>query len=540
MVRVRFRIGFCLAVVATSLIVLGTLFTGPIASAADPPANARAIAKVMQIQDRHTNRLMAIPGVVGTATGLNPAGQPVVKVFLARGGVRGIPAKLDGVRVAVEVTGVFVALKPPADRPAKPLEEGFDPTARHRPAPIGVSTGHPDITAGTIGCRVRDAGGNVYALSNNHVYADCNNASSGDNVLQPGTYDGGVDPDDAIGTLFAFEPIEFGPKGTNTIDAAIAECLLDSEQKPLVGNSTPPDGYGTPNSVPVPVEDVYIGLKVQKYGRTTELTNGVVSGVNATVSVGYAPRWALFTKQIIVTSEETFSAGGDSGSLVVVDDDGGDDDRKPVGLLFAGSATTTICNPIGLVLARFGVTIDDGAPPNIPPVVTITSPADDSTFDSGEQIIFEGTATDTEDGDVTASLVWTSSIDGPIGIDGSLSDGTHTITASVTDSGGATGSDSISITVGVPQGVTVDMVDPDSGAPGDKLTVVVTGSNFQDGATADFGERVTVQEVTFINSGQLNVSIKIHPRAAPGPRDVTVSNPDGSSGVLEGQFDVTQ
>ena len=84
------------------------------------------------------------------------------------------------------------------------------------------------------------------------------------------------------------------------------------------------------------------------------------------------------------------------------------------------------------------------------------------------------------------------------------------------------------------------MVDPDSGAPGDKLTVVVTGSNFQDGATADFGERVTVQEVTFINSGQLNVSIKIHPRAAPGPRDVTVSNPDGSSGVFDGQFDVTQ
>ncbi len=91
---------------------------------------------------------------------------------------------------------------------------------------------------------------------------------------------------------------------------------------------------------------------------------------------------------------------------------------------------------------------------NDAPVVTITSPTDGSTFDSGATILFEGTASDTEDGDLTASLVWTSNIDGDIGTGGSfsatLSDGNHTITAEVTDSGGKTGSDSISITVGTP------------------------------------------------------------------------------------------
>ena len=91
---------------------------------------------------------------------------------------------------------------------------------------------------------------------------------------------------------------------------------------------------------------------------------------------------------------------------------------------------------------------------NDPPTVSITSPADGSTFDSEATITFEGTASDTEDGDLTASLSWTSSIDGPIGTGGSfstaLSDGNHTITASVTDSGGKTGSASISITVGTP------------------------------------------------------------------------------------------
>ncbi len=103
------------------------------------------------------------------------------------------------------------------------------------------------------------------------------------------------------------------------------------------------------------------------------------------------------------------------------------------------------------------VDADEAAVPSGPvnnsPDVFITSPNDNSTFDSEATISFEGTANDTNDGDLTASLVWTSSINGQIGTGGNfssatLSDGNHTITATVSDSGGATGSDSISITVG--------------------------------------------------------------------------------------------
>ena len=97
-----------------------------------------------------------------------------------------------------------------------------------------------------------------------------------------------------------------------------------------------------------------------------------------------------------------------------------------------------------------------GAPPpqpNEPPIVSITSPADGAAFNLGDTIFFEGTASDTEDVDLTASLVWTSNIDSEIGTGGSfsttLSNGTHTITAEVTtDSGDETGSASIGITVG--------------------------------------------------------------------------------------------
>jgi hypothetical protein len=212
-----------------------------------------------------------------------------------------------------------------------------------RPVPIGVSTGHPDITAGTIGCRVTD-GINVYALSNNHVYANENKASIEDNVLQPGTFDGGVDPDDAIGTLFAFEPIVFHPRANNTIDAAIALTNTD-----MVGNATPSGGYGTPNSI---TAAAYVNQLVKKYGRSTGLTEGKVYALNAMVRVGYDSGTARFVGQIVITPGG-FSDGGDSGSLIVTREG-----NNPVGLLFAGSSSYTIANPIDDVLDAFGVTID--------------------------------------------------------------------------------------------------------------------------------------------------------------------------------------
>ncbi|MCP4661340.1 MAG: hypothetical protein GY856_38545, partial [bacterium] len=86
------------------------------------------------------------------------------------------------------------------------------------------------------------------------------------------------------------------------------------------------------------------------------------------------------------------------------------------------------------------------------PVVTITAPSNGSSHIVGDPITFTGTATDVEDGDLSASLAWTSSIDGSIGSGASfstssLSLGDHTITAEVTDSGYGVGSDSIVITV---------------------------------------------------------------------------------------------
>jgi len=100
----------------------------------------------------------------------------------------------------------------------------------------------------------------------------------------------------------------------------------------------------------------------------------------------------------------------------------------------------------------------EGGGGNTAPAVSISAPADGSTFTEGTSVQFTGTASDTQDGNLTSSLAWTSSLDGSIGSGGSftrsnLSVGTHTITASVTDSGGLSGSDSITFSViGPPTG----------------------------------------------------------------------------------------
>ena len=343
------------------------------------------LKKADEARQKHTAALLAKPGVVAVAVGFNSAGEAAVKVYTEDAKVKGVPTKLDGVPVHKQVSGKIMALRPGA---APGLAaSAVDTTARFpRPVPIGVSTGHPAITAGTIGARVTD-GANVYALSNNHIYADENNASTGDAVIQPGAFDGGNSPADDIGTLADFEPIIFGNFGKclmqgrdcNYMDAAVALTSTDN-----VGNSTPDGGYGTPHSSVVVAT---VGMSVQKYGRTTGLQSGTVDSINAAVRVGYSSGSATYRDQIIITPG-TFSAGGDSGSLVVTNDV----DNNPVGLLFAGSGTTTIASPIHYVLDRFSVTIDNSAstPDTTAPIISnvaasnITATSADITWTTDE------------------------------------------------------------------------------------------------------------------------------------------------------------
>jgi hypothetical protein len=85
-------------------------------------------------------------------------------------------------------------------------------------------------------------------------------------------------------------------------------------------------------------------------------------------------------------------------------------------------------------------------------VVTITSPANGAAIAQGVPIAFAASAIDARDGDVSAGLAWTSSLDGSIGtgagfVSSTLSVGSHTITTSVTDSDGLTGLHAIALQI---------------------------------------------------------------------------------------------
>ncbi len=221
--------------------------------------------------------------------------------------------------------------------------------ATERPCPGGFSIGHIDITAGTLGCLVKDKiNNNIVILSNNHVLADTNEAALGDPIIQCGSADGGTYTDNLIATLTRFKPIDFSSGVSNYIDAAIATPvnpeLVVHKIHDVVGDNLPAATRD------ITVED--LGQFVKKSGRTTGHTTGYIDTVNATVTVKYGfLQKASFTDQIIIEQalpEEDISAPGDSGSIVL------DNDNNLIGLLFAGSErnesegqpATAIVNPI--------------------------------------------------------------------------------------------------------------------------------------------------------------------------------------------------
>jgi len=237
------------------------------------------------------------------------------------------------------------ASRAPWPRPPVATALALGETGRSRPLRPGVSIGHVDVSAGTLGAFVEMAG-DVHALSNYHVLVGSPSASVGDPVLQPGAADGGRDPEDRVGTLAGFVPVQ--PHGDQLVDAAIAR--LDDPHVDLAY----PVGRITETAEADGTE------QVAKIGRTTGLTHGHVTAIELDdVVVGYGEELGelRFDNQIEVQSDGPgpFSRGGDSGSLVYRTD------GVAIGLLFAGSESggdngtgLTYVNPIGPVLDALG------------------------------------------------------------------------------------------------------------------------------------------------------------------------------------------
>jgi hypothetical protein len=325
----------------------------------------KTILAVQEVKRQYESLIMGKENVVATGVGFKLAGDTltneisiivsvVKKLPLAQLTEASlVPKSFAGMKTDVIETGTIVALQ--------------DPKQKLRPARPGGSLGHYLITAGTFGCLVK-RGTQVYLLSNNHVLANSNEAKVGDAIWQPGKYDGGTSADQ-IGTLEQFIPIGFpgdpspppptpqpsgcsplaavmkyfqpqpapvakiqiNESGNNTVDCALAKPLSPDLVSPDILNIGVPTGVGTAT----------LGTPLQKMGRTTSYTTGQITQLDVTVTVDYGGKLGTFRNQLMAGA---MSQGGDSGSAVL------DMNKRVVGLLYAGSNTTTILNPIQLVL----------------------------------------------------------------------------------------------------------------------------------------------------------------------------------------------
>ncbi len=343
--------------------------------------------KEFECVEVHGKRLWRLPNVVGIGVGNKQrrgedSGEPTVVVLVTKKlpaeRLRAkdmVPQMLSGSVTDVVEVGELRLLpdKPGGEKEQEEtVADDNSRTQRYRPAPGGVSIGHYRITAGTLGAAVRDRNsGELLILSNNHVLANITDgsdgrASAGDDILQPGNYDGGDRGADVIAHLERFVPI-YKAEGT-------PQCAIANRVQRLVNavlKRVKPDyimrftrmnesenladcAVAKPINQDILVREIIeigritgtveaeVGMEVVKSGRTSGVTRGSVKVLNASVRVGLGDAGsAVFTNQIVTTP---IAQPGDSGSLVVTEG------SKAVALLFAGSDQATVVAPIQTVM----------------------------------------------------------------------------------------------------------------------------------------------------------------------------------------------
>lgn len=345
--------------VLTGLVSLTTFAAPPAGVLDDTHANVRAI---MAVQHEVTADWMRQPEILGTAVGVDGAGNTSLVVYVdqdsgnAGEAVRNLPRNLRGVGVHVQLTDKFRAMAKPGG--------GVSHTAKQTPPiQLGTSGGwRYDLAngfccGGTLGSLV-SIGGTQHILSNYHVLeadivpgGNSRVAVTGDPVIQPGLIDVNCNAATAQDVALL---VKRSSLPASNVDAAIASVIPG-----MVRTDGAILEIGTISSQTIAAS---INQPVKKSGRTTGLTRSKVSGLNATISVTYDNECAggtaftkTFTGQIVIANRGSrFLAGGDSGSLMVQDVA---TNPRPIGLLFAGSSSTAIANPIDQVLSFLGATM---------------------------------------------------------------------------------------------------------------------------------------------------------------------------------------
>ena len=148
---------------------------------------------------------------------------------------------------------------------------------------------------------------------------------------------------------------------------------------------------------------------------------------------------------------------------------------------------------------------------NTYPTLNILSPASGSEFELDTPLYFQAQADDAEDGDLSEKVIWHSSRDGTLSLPSTLSVGSHTITAYVTDSGSFMAVDTINITIFEPQQNT---------APTIQITAPGNNASFMENEVIAFSAQANDNEDGNLNSnvtwyssldGQITSATQLNP-----------------------------
>jgi hypothetical protein len=216
---------------------------------------------------------------------------------------------------------------------------------------------------GTLGALVTRVGVQ-YILSANHILARSDAAKAGDAIVQPGLIDTPsctTATTTTVANLTQFSNLQATP--SQNVDAAIAQVVagkVDPAGKIIYFGATT-DSNGVPvadapqGGTGLAASSVAVGRPVAKSGRSTGLTCSTIEATNISTVVDYTVNCdgtgtkftTNYTNQIGVIGGD-FSGEGDSGSLIVTQDT-----ATPVALLYAGSSTDSVGNPVADVLNFF-------------------------------------------------------------------------------------------------------------------------------------------------------------------------------------------
>ena len=343
---------------------------------------------------------------------------------------------------------------------------------------ISTGSGNDDIYGGNGNDVIITSGGN------NHIHGE-----NGNDVIATGSGDDDIDGnngDDCINSGSGTDLID-GGSGTNLINTGSCDF------PPTITISSPSDG-----------DSFTEGDSITFSGSATDPEDGGISNLI---------RWISDDDGLIGIGDSITNSSLSLGSHVItasVTDSFGNTDSD------SHSITVTV------------------APADSSPTVSITSPADGDSFTEGDSITFSGSATDPEDGGLSNTIDWKSSIDGHLGTgdsitNSSLSVGTHTITGSVTDSFSNDDSDIHTITI-VPVGVdlppTVSIITPEDGDSFVNGTSITFSGNATDAEDGNISNSISWSSnfFGFIGNGSSITNSSLH----VGTHTITASVTDSA------------